>query len=62
MEEPNGHGAEHVTGGVPSPADDDDRGVIAVRSLGAGAGEDRAGGRAGQALERVPDARPADVV
>jgi hypothetical protein len=25
MEEPNGHRAEHVTSGVPSPADHDDR-------------------------------------
>jgi hypothetical protein len=32
VEEPNGHGAEHLTGGVPGPADHDDRFAAAGRS------------------------------
>jgi Tetracyclin repressor-like, C-terminal domain len=45
-----------VTGGVPGPADHDDRFAVAGHSLGAGAGKDGIGGRAQAALERVRDA------
>ena len=63
MEEPNGHRAEHVTSGMPGPADHDDRGaVVACSGLGAGTGQHCLGGRARAALERVRDALGEDDV
>jgi hypothetical protein len=56
MEEPNGRRAEHVTGGVPGPADHDDGFPVAGCSLGAGAGKDGVGGCARAVLERVRNA------
>ena len=53
MEEPNGHRAEHVTGGI-RPADHDDRFVSQAAAWGARAGKDCIGGRARAALECVP--------
>src|SRR5437762_268335 len=47
MEEPNGRRAEYVTGGMPGPADHDDRGAVACPGLGAGTGQYCLGGRAG---------------
>jgi hypothetical protein len=52
MEEPNGHRAEHVTGGLPGPADHDDRGAVACSGLGADLHAVPAGER-GELLVRV---------